>query len=240
MRIAVLETGAPPTEEMRRRNPRYAAMFERLLAPVLPRASFTPVSVVDGAAPPPVSEVDGVLVTGSPAGVYENHAWIAPLEDYVRRAAAARTPSVGICFGHQLFAQAFGGRVAKSDKGWGVGVHTYDVAAEAAWMQPSARKISCVVSHQDQVLDRPAGARVLAGSDFCPNGALAYAQGPAVSFQMHPEFDHDFAAALLSVRARSMPGDTVATARASYAAASDRAVIARWMARFFETGGERA
>ena len=34
---------------------------------------------------------------------------------------------VGICFGHQIIAKALGGVVSKSDKGWGVGIHTYEL-----------------------------------------------------------------------------------------------------------------
>ncbi len=232
MRIAIIETGAPP-EQLNGKHPTYPKMMERMLAPLAPQLSFTTWPTFrDGSLPRP-SDFDGLLITGSPAGVYEDHDWIRPLEDLVRDAAAAGKPQVGICFGHQLMAQAFGGEVNKSDKGWGVGVHHYDVTAETPWMTPAQGKISCAVSHQDQVLSPPPGATTLAGSGFCEYGALAYAQGPAISFQMHPEFEHDHASDLIGIRKNRFGEALSEEGLASLKKRSDRGVIAQWIVNFF-------
>jgi len=231
LRIAILETGAPPLE-LARRHGDYPAMIERMLAPHLPGATFVRRRVFEGEAPISLSETDALIITGSPAGVYEGHSWIAPLEAHLRDAAAAGRPAVGICFGHQLMAQAFGGKVEKSDRGWGVGVHNYAVAAAEDWMRPALSRVSCAVSHQDQVTVPPPGARILAGSDFCPFGAIAYAQGPALSFQMHPEFDHGFAAELLRAREGRISRSVIDSGLDTLSAKSDRALIANWIANF--------
>lgn len=232
MRIAIIETGAPP-EAIAGKHPTYPAMMERMLAPLAPHFSFVAVETFRTGDLPEPSSFDGLLITGSPAGVYEDHGWIKPLEKLVQDAAAAGKPQVGICFGHQLMAQAFGGEVKKSEKGWGVGVHQYDVMGEAPWMTPSQGKIACAVSHQDQVITPPPGARLLAGSDFCQFGALAYAQGPAISFQMHPEFEHSFAADLIGIR-RNRFGEALSdSGLTSLKGRSDRGVIARWIVNFF-------
>ena len=68
-------------------------------------------------------------ITGSAAGVYDDFPWLDPLRDFIRRAYAAKTPMLGICFGHQIMADALGGDVRKSEKGWGIGRHVYDVDA---------------------------------------------------------------------------------------------------------------
>lgn len=231
MRIAIIETGAPPSP-LKERHGDYPAMMMRMLAPLAPQLAFFTVGTFNGALPK-VDAFDGLLITGSAAGVYEDHDWIEPLEALVRVAAAADKPQVGICFGHQLMAQAFGGRVEKSDRGWGVGLHAYAVAGRAEWMAPESSRIACAVSHQDQVTFAPPGAKVLAGSDFCPVGALSYAQGPAISFQMHPEFEHDYATDLLRLRANRLAKPLVDDGLASLAGSSDRALIARWIANFF-------
>ncbi|MEK7264493.1 MAG: gamma-glutamyl-gamma-aminobutyrate hydrolase family protein [Pseudomonadota bacterium] len=232
MRIAIIETGAPP-EQLNGKHPSYPQMMERMLAPLAPHLSFTTYPTFrDGALPSP-ADFDGLLITGSPAGVYEDHRWIAPLENLVRNAASAGKPQVGICFGHQLMAKAFGGEVNKSDKGWGVGVHHYEVTGESSWMSPAPAAISCAVSHQDQVLSPPPGAKTIAGSSFCEYGALAYAQGPAISFQMHPEFEHDYASDLIGIRRNRFGEELSDEGLASLKKRSDRGVIAQWIVNFF-------
>lgn len=233
MRIAIVETGAPPAA-LKRRHGGYPQMLERLLRPFLPGASFPVFSILDG-DPPPLAAFDGLVFTGSPAGVYEKLPWIDSLEALIRDAARAGKPQVGICFGHQLMAQAFGGRVEKSDKGWGVGVHDYHVFAPRDWMRPFARRIACAVSHQDQVTQPPPGAILLAGSSFCPNGALEYPGAPAVSFQMHPEFDPAFAADLIRARRERIPAALADEALASLRRETDRMRIAQWIAAFFQS-----
>ncbi len=234
MRISIIETGAPP-DPLAARHPTYPLMMERMLAPLAPHFSFTSWPTFRDRSLPTISDFDGLLITGSPAGVYEVHDWIAPLEELIRATAAAGKPQVGICFGHQLMAQAFGGEVKKSDKGWGVGVHQYDVTADAPWMIPAQGKISCAVSHQDQVTAPPPGAKTIAGSGFCEFGALAYAQGPAISFQMHPEFDHDYASDLIRVRRNRFGEELSDAGLASLRKGSDRGVMAQWIVNFFDS-----
>ena len=235
MKILILETGEPPAP-LKSRFGGYPAMFERTLAPLAPQLSFSAAAAHAGEAPQRPDGFDGLLVTGSPAGVYDGHPWIADAERLVLAAAQAGKPAVGICFGHQLMARAFGGKVEKSARGWGVGVHDYALAAPAEWMGAAPRRLSCVVSHQDQVVEAPAGARVLAGSDFCPNGVIDYAQGPAISFQPHPEFSHDFAEALMLARRGRIPDDRIDDGLQSLKSRTDRALISRWIADFFLGG----
>ena len=73
---------------------------------------------------------------------------------------------VGVCFGHQLIAQALGGTARKSEKGWGLGRHVYDVAAGNGLID--GRHIALACSHQDQVITPPAGATTILSSDFTP------------------------------------------------------------------------
>lgn len=232
MLIAIIETGAPPPA-LAKRYGTYADMMERMLAPASPRLSFTRARVFEGEPFPSLDAIGGVLITGSAAGVYEDHPWIAPLEDFIRRAAQSGKPQVGICFGHQAMAQAFGGKVEKSAKGWGVGVHDYHVVGAAGWMSPASTKVSSVASHQDQVIEAPKGARPLMQSEFCEIAALSYAQGPAISFQMHPEFEHDFAADLLRAREERVPKPLIEDGLSSLKKPSDRSLIAQWIANFY-------
>jgi GMP synthase-like glutamine amidotransferase len=187
-------------------------------------------AIVDGERLPPPGPDDALLLTGSPAGVYEELDWIEPLMAAVREWVAARRPVVGICFGHQLIAQALGGQVVRSTRGWGVGVHTYDAFADTSWGLPP--RLSCIVSHQDQVIERPAAARRIGGSPFCPNGMLHYAQERVLTYQFHPEFSSDFARDLMGHRREIIGEDVADLATASFIQSTDRELIGELTVRF--------
>ncbi|MCE2987680.1 MAG: type 1 glutamine amidotransferase, partial [Phenylobacterium sp.] len=121
MKIAILETGAPPGD-LAVRFGDYPDMFRRLLLEEGDQAETFDVAA--GRLPADPSAFDACLVTGSSAGVYELLPWIDPLKAFLN-GASGRTALVGVCFGHQVMAEAFGGRVIKSPKGWGVGLHRY-------------------------------------------------------------------------------------------------------------------
>ncbi len=192
MRVAILETGRPPGD-LGARFGAYPAMFERLLQ-LGPTSSY---AVMDGQLPTHPEDHDAYIVTGSPAGVYDPLPWIDPLMGFLRRSRDKAT-LVGICFGHQVMAQAFGGQVIKSPKGWGVGLHEYQVVRREPWMD-GAPSFAIPASHQDQVVVRPPDAAVIAASEFTPFAGLAYSD-KAISFQGHPEFEPPFAQALLHER----------------------------------------
>ena len=170
------------------------------------------------------------LITGSPAGVYEDHAWIPPLEQFLR-SAKGKSKLVGICFGHQIMAQAYGGRVETSERGWGIGLQRYDVIETAPWMD-DAPSFAIPVSHQDQIVELPPAARILARNAFSPFALLAYDDQPAISMQFHPEFEPDYAKALIECRFDRVPDP--AAAIASLDAPDDRQRVAGWIRNFLE------
>lgn len=226
--IGILETGAPP-EPLRGRFGLYGQMFRHLLG----EQAFTwrTWRAAAGDLPEHPGVCDGYLITGSAAGVYDAERWIGRTRDFLCE-AKGKAALVGVCFGHQLMAEAFGGKAVKSPKGWGLGLHQYRIAERAPWMD-DAQSISAAASHQDQVVEAPPASRVLAGSDFCPIGMLAYDDQPAISIQLHPEFDSAYAVALLEARRGTRyTVDQADAAIASYARPDDRARLAGWMGRF--------
>ena len=123
--------------------------------------------------------------------------------------------------------------MVKSDKGWGVGRHTYDVAACPSFIAEGCPpEIAAAVSHQDQVVSLPPGANVIASSDFTPFAGLYYPDAPALSFQCHPEFSDAYSAALYMAR-RNRLGDAVTDgALESLEIEGDHTRLARWIAAF--------
>jgi GMP synthase-like glutamine amidotransferase len=231
--ITIIETGLLDPQ-IRARHGSFPEMFERLISAEDASAAFDVVSVPNGDPLPDPGSLQAILITGSPAGVYDGLDWIAPLEDFVRAAYARQTPMVGVCFGHQLIAQAMGGTVRKSDKGWGIGRHVYQVAPGNGVIAERQLAIAC--SHQDQVIEAPPQAQTILSSSFTPHAGLLYANGTTFSVQPHPEFDTDFAHTLCELHKSHAPESVVTEAKASLAAPLDRAKLGRAMARFLAGG----
>ena len=223
MKLAILETGRPPGDLMRRFGD-YPAMMTQILGGEFEIDTF---HVAAGEFPADPSDYEAYLVTGSPAGVYDPLPWIEPLKQFLRDAGDRKL--VGICFGHQIMAEAFGGHVEKSDKGWGIGLQHYEIDRVEPWMDEMA-SIDVPASHQDQVVAQPPHTEVIASSPFTPFAALAWTDRPAISVQFHPEFAPDYAKALIEARREKMPDADRAIA--SLDRPNDNARIADWIRRF--------
>ncbi len=238
MKIGIIEAGLPP-EELQDEHGSYPEMFARMLAGADPSFSFRFVPALDGTAYPPPQSCDGWLVSGSKHSVYEPLDWIGTLKDFARSVYDAGIPIVGICFGHQLLAEALGGRVARSDKGWSCGVHSCKVMKTPEWMTPPLPEYAILDYHQDRVVEVPESATPLAASNYCAHAALVY-DGTAISFQGHPEMDGGFARKLFeSRRGNSLPETIADQAMASTGNPVDAPVIARWIANFYAQNRSR-
>ena len=228
-KIGILATGAPPAG-LEQRFGSYPDMFRELLGEGYAVTSY---DVVGGACPAAPENEEAYIVTGSAAGTYEDQEWIHRLKAFLRT-AKGKAKLVGICFGHQIMAEAFGGKLVKSEMGWGIGLHRYEVRQSASWMD-KVPSFTIPVSHQDQIVVQPPGTRVLAASRFTPFGLLAYEDQPAISFQGHPEFEPAYAGALIELRRARLPDPEAALA--SLREPNDRPLVARWIRRFLEGAG---
>jgi len=198
MKIGILQTGHVP-DALQEAHGNFDAMFRTLLDGR--GFTFQTWYVVDGELPERPDDADGWLITGSRHGVYESHDWIAPLEEFLRKTYAANVPIIGVCFGHQILAQALGGKVAKYDGGWSIGAVDY----------PGGDRIMAM--HQDQVLEPPDDAETIASTDFCAHAMLAYGDR-ALSIQPHPEFTAAFMDDLLTAREKVFPAGMTDEAKA--------------------------
>lgn len=232
MQIGILQTGESP-DALRAEMGDYPDFFETLLTGR--GLTFRRWAVLRSEFPASVDECEGWLITGSRFGAYEDHAWIPPLEDFIRQAYAAHVPVVGICFGHQIIAQAMGGRVEKYQGGWSVGPTEYDFGD---------RKYTLNAWHQDQVTVKPEGAQVLASTPFCENAALLY-DDRMFTVQPHPEFRREFMEGLIKFRGPGLvPDPKLAEATERLDTPLDSPSMADRIADFFlthrkQTGAEK-
>jgi len=227
MEICVIENGLVP-EALNDRYDSYPHMIKRWLSHALPEARFSFVSPVSGDPLPSPNEYDGYILTGSKHSVYEDLEWIHRLKYFVQEVGKIKKPILGICFGHQLMAEAFGGKVTKAEQGWGVGTQKYK------YTSCHLNSGSVLVFHQDQVVDLPVSANVIGSSDHCPYGVLEY-DFPAISVQYHPEFEDHYVTELAKLYGGSLIDmqDAQAALDSINTSPSNNQPIAEWAASFF-------
>ena len=220
----------------------YHDMFVELFRKVDPELEFKIYDIPQGVKPTRADECDAYIITGSRAGVYENDAfpWINELLAILLNISRQGIPQAGICFGHQALALAFGGKVAKSEKGWVVGVNSYqatdavgstDEISEISNELPN--KFSIIAIHQDQVIAKPPSAEVIATSGFCPIAALLSTRNNFISFQGHPEFSAGLLLEIMDRRADSIGAPKVEEARRSLERPIQEKEIAQTILHFF-------
>ncbi|MBT0959196.1 type 1 glutamine amidotransferase [Alphaproteobacteria bacterium KMM 3653] len=221
MLIGILQTGhALP--EVRDKTGDFDAMFERLLGGR--DFTFRTWDVVDMDFPNSVEAADGWLITGSKHGAYEDHPFIPPLEGFIRSAYAKRVPMVGVCFGHQIIAQAMGGKVEKFHNGFGLGRQTYTYGTE---------EIALNAWHQDQVITAPDMATTVITNGFCQHAGLLY-DDRIFTMQPHPEFDATMIQGLIDIRGYGVGDEQrLAYAQSNIDKPTDSARVAEDIGDFF-------
>ncbi|USH03866.1 gamma-glutamyl-gamma-aminobutyrate hydrolase family protein [Grimontia kaedaensis] len=215
----------------------YPDMFDTTLRKVDPSLSLRCYRVMDGEYPEDIDECDGYVISGSRYSVYDDLPWIKQFESFVKTLYEKGKPTVGICFGHQMMAQALGGKVERSEKGWGVGIATSHLSTEEKAKQPWLQKLkpdfSLVVSHQDQVSQLPPDSTTLASSDFCPVGMFTVGNH-FLAIQGHPEFSRAYSFDLMEARRDRIPEDVISKGQASLQQMPDAELVTRWLLAFLK------
>lgn len=212
----------------------YGKMFARFFDQLNGGLDYRYYQVQEGELPRNTEECDAYLITGSKAGVYDELPWIPPLQEWIVDFYQRQARLIGICFGHQIIAHSLGGHAERSEKGWGVGVLQTELNPETK-VAETIENLHLIHSHRDQVVDLPGEAIRLAGSEFCPNAAMAIGKN-VLSFQGHPEFTVDYFRRLIRRRRDQIGEHQYRAALASLEQVQNHSQIGRWLLNFIENG----
>jgi GMP synthase-like glutamine amidotransferase len=207
----------------------FAALFDRH-APQIALQSF---DVCNGEFPPSLDACDAYLTTGSRFSAYDDVDWIHTLKNFMRRIQEAKKPFVGVCFGHQILAEALGGKVSRAETGWGVGARSVEIIKTESWMLPMRSICALQYMHQDQVERLPEDGVVIGRSNHCPV-AMFRVGDSMLGIQAHPEFPKAYSEALLLDRVERIGEERVKAALASLDQPTDESVVAKWIVEFLE------
>ena len=233
MKIGILAAGTTP-DDLSAQYPSYAQMFVNLFSSIGEEFEYRFYDVRNDEFPASEQECDAWLITGSKHGVYENLPWMLRMKDLILAIDKANLPLVGICFGHQIIAEAMGGKVEKFSGGWGLSLQTYKLQNCADMTSDDSFTINAI--HQDQVVKKPESAEVIATSGFCQYAGLRYGN-KMLTFQAHPEFTIDFERSLITERRGSVLPEPVADEglnKLGAGASIDSKKVAGWMAKFIK------
>ena len=170
------------------------------------RGPWLAVDVRAGEPPPPLEEVSGLVITGSPSSVTERAPWMLATERYLRTAVERGTATLGICFGHQMLAMALGGHVEKNPRGREMGTVRVEPTADDPLLDGHAPPLLANTTHVDSVVEVPSGATVFARTDLDPYSGLRFAPR-AWGVQFHPEIDGEVMRLYLEDRREVLLGE---------------------------------
>ena len=185
-RFLIIETGRPlPTMNRRRGFDHWICVAARL-----PPAVAVTCSVAAGQPLPAAEAFAGVIITGSGAMVSERLHWSEASADWLRRFRPLKIPLLGICYGHQLLAHAFGGEVGYHPAGREIGTVEVELALQAdgdRLFSGFPSRFRAQTTHLQSVLRAPDDALILARSAHEPCNAMRV-DGHLWGVQFHPEF----------------------------------------------------
>lgn len=234
MKVGLLECDHV-REEFRPIAGDYRDMFPALFMPLAPDWEFVFYDVANGRFPASVQECDVYLCTGSKSSVYDDEPWIDALKTFVRQLYDQQKIFLGVCFGHQMLAEALGGKVQKSAVGWCVGGHEFTLHRPMpAWMTPPQERLNLLMMCQDQVHQLPPDSTVLASANDCPVAMFRVGER-MLGVQAHPEFPVLYEEALMRSRVERIGAEKTAKGLESLTLPLHSTLMAQWMAAFVKS-----
>jgi GMP synthase (glutamine-hydrolysing) len=203
--ITILRTGEPVPRVAERRG-----QFADLIAAAIGDAwsgAYAVADVRDEGSPfPDAAGSAAFVITGSAANVPDREAWMHRTEAWLRAVVEAGTPVFGICFGHQILAQALGGEVQRNPRGREMGTVEVERTADDPLFHDVPARFLANVTHVDSVVRLPPGATPLARSALETYQAIRFAER-CYGVQYHPEMDAEVLRTYVETRREVLEGE---------------------------------
>ncbi len=202
-RLLIIQTGTAPTE-IRARLGDFAEWFRRGLGLTPDQIECVRVDG-DGKLPAP-DNIAAAVITGSGAMVTQRLDWSERTAGWLADAAAKGLPMLGVCYGHQLLAHAFGGRVDYNPRGREIGsvsIQLLPAARDDVLFGSMPARFDAQATHLQTVLEPPRGAVVLARSDLDGCQCVRFSE-QVWGVQFHPEFGVAQTRAYMRARAKTL------------------------------------
>lgn len=202
--IVILQMGdpVPGVEEQR-------GSFAKLIIDAIGDSFQGPYITVDvrkQLPPPPSSDVVALILTGSASNVPHREPWVLDAEAWLRDVVPTGVPTFGICFGHQILAQALGGRVVKNPRGREIGTKRIEKLVDDVILDGLPSVFEANATHIDTVAELPPGAVALARSPLDDHQAIRFSS-TCYSVQFHPEMDGDVIRGYIGTRREILVGE---------------------------------
>jgi GMP synthase (glutamine-hydrolysing) len=140
-----------------------------------------------------------VIITGSHSMSTDCELWSERLLPYIREMLAIKTPTLGVCYGHQLIAKALGGEIDFHPEGPQAGsteITLTEAGKADQLLGKSPKSFKVNAGNSQRISKLPNKAVVLAGNDFEPHQAIRFSEA-MWGLQFHPEFGRDVTCAYI-------------------------------------------
>ncbi len=216
--------------------PSYVSMFTRMFdAAAGDRTlNYKVYEAMNGELPNEFHADELYLVTGCNLSVYDDIQWIKDLLAWIVKADQAKVKLTGICFGHQAVAEALGGKVVHSEKGWGIGVRESIVIDDTMRKYFPYKNLRLLYNHHDQVVKLPKDVVLVAESAFCPYESMRIGNH-ILTFQGHPEYVPQYEEHLIKNFADDEPANVKIAALDSIRSMEHQGhAVAEWILQWYE------
>jgi len=197
-KIAVLLTGDPVPAVLEERGD-FGAIFGELLQREW-SGDVVAYDIREGEFPPLDASLRGVIITGSAANIPDQEPWMIVAQEWLKVTVPAGVPILGVCFGHQLLAQALGGEVQLNPRGREMSTIEVERSSDGALFEGIDERFEANACHVDTVVALPAGAESLARSDADNHQCIRFSP-TCYGVQFHPEFDREIMRGYVAERA---------------------------------------